>query len=320
MQRLPVTYDHASDVQPRDSKPDTTTRPECAAPALSRQAKDESDVQEEDSHAVIPSATEEVILYGCIPLPIIVKLKQPLETTFTVRRTEKDPISNDKTADEDPGTEPNDMDKRLDRIAPPLALSDAAVSDTHVVPSHTVPPTDTASECRARPALLPITVTLTDPVAAKLILLAELATGPSADIAAVTVPTRPPILADTRTLVCAMLLALQTTDVSASHVVKSHTVQPCRTPALMPNRPCPAPCIVIRAEPVPAVFAPLVALTPCVATDSPLVSVPDLPPAVSTVRPLLSLVDPAARHAIAVSDSHVDRSHAVATPRALALD
>jgi hypothetical protein len=253
--------------------------------------------------------------------PFTVKLADPVNATLAGCKTNtSDGMSSDKSPDAVPNKTPKDTDMRRDRIAPAVDLSDAAVSDTHVVPSHSVPPTDSASECRARPALLPITVTLTDPVAATLDLLAELATGPSADIATVNVPTRPPTLADTRALMCTMLLALQTTDVSASHTVQSHTVKPCRTPALMPNMPYPAPCIVIRADPVPAAFALLGTLIACAATDSPLVSVPDLPPAVITVRPLLSLVDSAALHATAVSDSHVDSSHAVSIPRALALD
>ena len=315
-----MLYDHASDAQPRDANAETNTCRERAAPALSRQIKDESDDQHEDSQTVVSRVTKEEILNGIIPRPKIVKLELPLDAMLLARRKEKDPESIETKYDEEPRMTPNVTDKRRDRIAPAVDLSDAAVSDTHVVPSHPVPPTDRASECRARPALLPITVTLTVPVAAKLDLLAELATGPSADIATVTVPTRPPTLADTRTLMCTMLLALQATDVSASHIVLSHTVRPCRTPALMPNEPYPAPCIVIRADPVPAAFAFVVILTACTATDSPLVSVPDRPPAVITVRPLLSLVDSAALHAIAVSDSHVDSSHAVSIPRALPLD
>ena len=249
------------------------------------------------------------------------KLDDPVNATFAGCRTKaSDGESSDNSPEAVPKKTPKVTDKRRDRIAPPVDLRDAAVSDTHVVPSHTEPPTDTASECRPRPTLCPITVTLTDPVAARLDLLAELATAPSAEIATDTVPTCPPTLADTRTLMCTMLLALQTTDVSASHIVQSHTVLPCRTPALIPKLPYPAPCNVIRADPVPAVFAPLVTLMACTAIDSPLVSVPDLPPAVITVRPLLSLVDSAARHAIAVSDSQDDSSHAVSIPRARALD
>ena len=253
--------------------------------------------------------------------PFNVKLDDPVNATFAGCRTNaSEGMSSDNSPEDEPNKAPKVTDKRRDRIAPSIDLSDAAVSDTHVVPSHTVPPTDSAAECRARPTLFPIIVTLTDPVAAKLDLLAELASGPSAEIATVTVPTCPPTLAETRTLMRTMLLALQATDVSASHTVQSHAVHPCRTPALMPNEPYPAPCIVIRADPVPAAFAPLVTLIPCTATDSPLVRVPDLPPTVITLRPLLSLVDSADLHAIAVSDSQVDSSHAVSIPRALALD
>ena len=253
--------------------------------------------------------------------PFTVKLDDPVNATFAgCKINASDGMSSDNSPETVPKKAPKVTDKRRDRIAPPVDLTDAAVSDIHVVPSHTVPPTDRASECRARPALLPINVTLTDPVAAKLDLLAELATGPSAEIATVTVPTCPPTLADTRILVCTMLLALHTIDVSTTHIVTSQTVQPSRTPELMLNKPYPAPCIVIRTDPVPAAFAPLVTLIACAATDTPLVSVPDLPPAVITVRPLLSLVVSDALHAIAVSDSHVERSHAVSIPRALALD
>lgn len=77
-----MSYDHASDAHPSDSEAETNTCRERAAPALSRQVKDESDAQDEDSQKVLLSETTGDILNGIIPRPRIVKLKLPLDATF----------------------------------------------------------------------------------------------------------------------------------------------------------------------------------------------------------------------------------------------
>ena len=114
----------------------------------------------------------------------------------------------------------------------PLVPSDVrhrtAVSDTHSVDSHPVPPTRAASVYVASPKPCPCTVTLADPVPARFVRVAALTVARSTDHASVAVPARSPAVITSRRVLRAPSVVRHRTDVSDHHSVDSHPVPPSR--------------------------------------------------------------------------------------------
>ena len=78
---------------------------------------------------------------------------------------------------------------------------------------------------------------------------------------------RSPAVSDTRRVPGAPCPTRHRTDVSDSHSVPSHPVCPDRTIAVIPTSPRLDPCTVTDADPVPALFALRVMLSPAMSTD-----------------------------------------------------
>ena len=102
----------------------------------------------------------------------------------------------------------------------------------------------------------------------------------------------------------------QRTDVSDSHVDRSHRVCPPAPCAVYVARPIPAPCTVTLADPVAALLALRMTLSMPTSKDNTALTLPYLTPAlIPTCR--LPITPCPTWHRIDVSASHVVRSHAV---------
>jgi hypothetical protein len=184
------------------------------------------------------------------------------------------------------------------------------VSASHVVRSHPVSPSLVHPVYAAGPSPDPCTVTLDDPVAAPFVRRATLATSGSNDNPALTLPTRWPVVSETRWLPPTLSPPRHRTDVSDSQDVCSHALTPDLTHGVCDVCPKPAPCTVTLADPLPARFACLAWLIPIVSIENDRVRHPPCRPAVSIAR-WLPATPPPALHLTDVSDSRVDRSHPV---------
>ena len=102
----------------------------------------------------------------------------------------------------------------------------------------------------------------------------------------------------------------QRTDVSDSHVDRSHRVCPTPPYAVYVARPMLAPCTVTLVDPVAALLALRMTLSMPTSKDSPALTLPYLTPAlIPTCR--LPITPCPIWHRMDVSASHVVRSHAV---------
>jgi hypothetical protein len=102
----------------------------------------------------------------------------------------------------------------------------------------------------------------------------------------------------------------QRTDVSDSHVDRSHRVCPTPPYAVYVARPMLAPCTVTLVDPVAALLALRMTLSMPTSNDSPALTLPYLTPAlIPTCR--LPITPCPIWHRMDVSASHVVRSHAV---------
>ena len=104
------------------------------------------------------------------------------------------------------------------------------------------------------------------------------------------------------------------TAVVDSQAVSSHAVPPSRTAPLYAACPKPCPCTVTLADPVPARFVRVAALTVARSTDHASVAVPARSPAVITSRRVLRAPS-VVRHRTDVSDHHSVDSHPVPPSR-----
>ena len=98
--------------------------------------------------------------------------------------------------------------------------------------------------------LAPCTVTLADPVAAAFALRNTLSMPASNDRPWLTLPYLAPALIPTSRLPIAPCPTWHRTDVSASHVVRSHPVRPTLVAAVYVVDPRPDPCTVTLHDPV----------------------------------------------------------------------
>ena len=129
------------------------------------------------------------------------------------------------------------------------------VSDCQAVRSHAVIPDLMETVCAASPRLAPCMVTLLDPVPPRFDLLTALVEPASIETDCVTLPADRPAVSIARMLPTSPGPVLHRTDVSDSHVDRSHAVcesHPADVSVASPMRP---PCSVTLAEPVAALFA-----------------------------------------------------------------
>ena len=134
------------------------------------------------------------------------------------------------------------------------------MSDSHVDRSQVDCPAAPYAVYAARPMLAPCTVTLADPVEALLVLRMMLMAPTSKDIPPLTLPCLAPTLIPTCRLPITLRPTWHRTDVSASHVVRSHAVRPTPAEAVYVVSPRLDPCTVTLVDPVAARLLRLVTL------------------------------------------------------------
>jgi len=128
------------------------------------------------------------------------------------------------------------------------------VSDCQVVRSHAVIPDLMETVCDASPRLAPCTVTLLDPVPPRFDRRPELIELASIDTDCVTLPADRPAVSIARWLPTSPRPVLHRTDVSDSHVDRSHAVCESLTADVYVASPMLPPNSVMLAEPVAALF------------------------------------------------------------------
>jgi hypothetical protein len=128
------------------------------------------------------------------------------------------------------------------------------VSDCQAVRSHAVIPDLMDTVCDASPRLAPCIVTLEDPVPPRFDLLTALVELASIETDCVTLPADPPAVSIARMLPTSPSPVWHRTDVSDSHVDRSHAVCESRTADVYVASPRLPPCRVTLAEPVAAMF------------------------------------------------------------------
>ena len=95
------------------------------------------------------------------------------------------------------------------------------MSDIQLVISHAVTPKDCIAEYVVRPKPPPCTVTLADPVLARLAIISTLSDGASTDTATLTLPVRAPAVMARRAVAVTPWLVWHRAEVSDSQVVLS---------------------------------------------------------------------------------------------------
>ena len=162
-----------------------------------------------------------------MPAPCTVTLADPVVAQLPPNSTlTAATASIEKPCDMLPTRTPADTDTRLLRARPWPTWHRTDESDSHVVRSQAVPPTDIDNVYPASPRFEPCTVTLADPVAAAFERLKTLSDARSAEKAVVKLPTRNPAVTPTRRLPICPCPPWHRTDVSDSHVVRSQLVPP----------------------------------------------------------------------------------------------
>ena len=160
------------------------------------------------------------------------------------------------------------------------------------------------------PMLPPCNVRLDAPVAAPFVLDSALNESWSAVKTRVADLMRMPTLSEARLLPMMPCAPWHRTDVSESHVDCSLLVCPSVPNTLYPARPMLAPCSVTLADPVTAMLALPIALTMLASCDIPALTLPCLTPML-ILSCRVPITPCPAWHRIAVSASHVVRSHPV---------
>ena len=204
-------------------------------------------------------------------------------------------------------------------ITPWLSRQRADVSDSHIVSSQELRPCLPAPDIHTTPIPAPCIVTLSDPLEAPLLRHAPLNALPSAEKAALTLPTRSFTLTAAIRLPALLCPTLHRMQVSDIHTVSSHDVCPTRPPIpVVPASPSPAPDIVTLADPVPPRFDCPTTLIPASSTDCDRVVLPTLCPTLIAIRPLPLVTSPT-KLTVQVSDTHLVTSAAVSDPRIAAV-
>jgi len=164
----------------------------------------------------------------------------------------------------------------------------------------------------ASPMLAPCTVTLADPVAPAFAFRITLIMLVSSDTPRLTLPCLTPAVKVASRLPITPCPAWHRSDVSASHVVRSHTVRPRLTDPVYVVSPRLDPCTVTLVDPVAAQLPRLDTLAIISSTEKPLDMLPARRPAVTDIL-WLPIEVCVSWHLSDVSASHVVRSH-VETP------
>src|SRR6056300_1625463 len=102
------------------------------------------------------------------------------------------------------------------------------------------------------------------------------------DHASVMLPPCSPAVIVTRRVPSIPTDTWHLTEVSDSHPVASHPVDPCRTWLLYPTSPNPTPCTVMLLDPVPAALLFIKVLTTATSAETASVMLPMVDPTVIT--------------------------------------
>jgi hypothetical protein len=196
--------------------------------------------------------------------PKNVKLAEPVAAMFVRDVVQSVASCAEKAEDIEPDKIPRDNVVSLLPSTPCDIRQRTDVSDLQPDRSHRVCPAPPCALYVARPMLPPCTVTLADPVATTFTPRNTLSMPDSNDRPWLTLPCLAPALIPTRRLPVAPCPTWHRTDVSASHVVRSHPVRPTLIAAVYVVRPRLDPCTVTLDDPVSAPFVRLRRLAiPC---------------------------------------------------------
>jgi hypothetical protein len=191
----------------------------------------------------------------------MVTLLDPVPPRFDLLTALVEPASIETDCVTLPADRPAVSIARMLPTSPGPVLHRTDVSDSHVDRSHVVCPADPRALYVASPMLAPCTVTLADPVVALLVLRTMLSTPASNDRPELTLPCLTPTLIPTSRLPITPCPTWHRTDVSASHVVRSHAVLPTPIEAVYVASPRLDPCTVTLDDPVAARLPRLDTLT-----------------------------------------------------------
>ena len=233
------------------------------------QRSDVSDSQVDRSQDVRPIAPLAVNAACPMFAPCTVTLADPVAPRFALRITLKLLASNDPPWLKLPYFTPAvNVASRLP-ITPCPAWHRSDVSASHVVRSHAVRPRLADPVYAVRPRLDPCTVTLVDPLAAQLLRLDALAIVTSTEKPLDMLPARRPAVIDTLWLPTEECASWHRSDVSDSHVVRSHVVTPSLEIAVNVVSPKLLPWSVTLVDPLPALFLRLLTLNTSRSEENP---------------------------------------------------
>ena len=276
---------------------------------------DVSETHVDPSHPVCPAAPRNDTSLGAILLPLTETLTEPVEIALVRAGVLTDPAPKDMATVTLDAFRPLVTASRwLPRLPCPIRHA-ADVSDTHLVPSHTVAPPTTDSDAPAPPISEPITVMLVELVAATFTLHQAARTPPSVDSPSLRLDERAPPVNAIRRLEAVRCPVPHSADVSEAHAVRSQAVNPARPAAEKPDAaPRFTPCRIILADPDDGTLARVPTLVVASSADITRVSLPSPSPAVTKIRLLLCHTTPT-RHIMQVSDTQPDASHPVPPTR-----
>ena len=225
-----------------------------ATPPPTWHRTDVSDSHVDRSHPVPQGLAAGVYDPTPMPRPCKVRLDAPVAAPLVHTSALNESWSAVKTRVADLMRAPTLSKARLLPVMPCAPWHRTDVSDSHVDRSPLVCPSAPNTLYPAGPMLAPCTVTLADPVAARLALPIPLTMLASCDIPALMLPCLTPLLIVTWRVPITPCPAWHRIDVSASHVVRSHPVLPTRTDPVCVASPSPDPCTVTLDDPVAARF------------------------------------------------------------------
>ena len=269
-----------------------------------------SDSHADRSLAVRPTTPEELYAECPILAPCIVMLVDPVAALFVLRITLIILRSADKPRLKLPYLNPAVRAAGRLPVTPCPDWHRTDVSASHVVRSHTVLPRLVAPVYVVSPRFDPCTVILMDPVAAEFFRLVTLAVISPTEKPLVALPALCPAVTVKRWLPIELVASWHRSDVSDSHVVRSHVVTLVLKEAVYAARPRLAPCNVTLVDPDPTRFVIRSALISDLSVVNKRVVLPMRSPTDKTIR-LLSALPTPTWHFREVSDAHVDRSQTV---------
>lgn len=164
-----------------------------------------------------------------------------------------------------------------------LILHRSDVADSHAVPSHNVP-TITPTLIPDRPKLLPLIVTLTDPLTPRFRRRSTLVRPAHTENARVMLPSCSPTLIVARAELIPPLPLRQTMEVSDCHIDISLPLPPIRSARLVAATPRPDPRIVTLLDPVAATLDRNIRLTLATSCDIAFEALPTPLPTVVQTR------------------------------------